>query len=154
MQRLCTMDVMECSSEVSGNHKTINGVTVFYCFPYDVETALRKGLNAICVLADIGQRTIRELHDSDNTKLNVEANEYALMKRRECVEDAHEKLKTNKGWVKPTKHVPITCFFKNNNNSENDENLNNNRHNVFKDDTDVYTKQEKHEVGMTLNGKK
>ena len=101
---------------------------------------MRKGLNAICVLVDIVQRTIRELRESNNAELNVEANEYALMKRRECVEDAHEKLKTNKGWVKPTKHVPITCFFKNNNNSENDENVNDDRHSVFEDDTDFCTK--------------
>ena len=91
---------------------------MFYSFPHDVETVLRKGLNVICVLADIGQRTIRELHDSDNKKLNVETNEYVPMKRRECVEDVDEKLKTNEGWVKPTKHVPTTCFYKNNINSK------------------------------------
>lgn len=75
----------------------MNRRTVFYSFPHDV-TMLRKGLNMICVLADIGQRTIREVCDSDNTKLNVEANEYAPIKRRECLEDTDEKLKTNEGY--------------------------------------------------------
>ena len=70
---------------------------MFYSFPYDVEKVLRKGLNAICVLADIGQSTIRELHDSDNKKFNVEANEHVTMKRTECVEGTYEKLKKNEG---------------------------------------------------------
>ena len=84
------MDVMEHSSELSECCKKINGTTVFYSFPCDVETVLRIGLNEICVLADIGQRTIKELSDSDNTKLNVEVNDYVPMKRRKCVEDTDE----------------------------------------------------------------
>ena len=112
------MDAMEHSSEVSGYCKQINGTTVFYSFPHDVEKVLRKGLNAICALADIGQKTIRKSHDSDNAKLNAESNEHAPRKCRKRVEDADRKLKTNEGWVKSTKHVPITCFFKNNKNSE------------------------------------
>ena len=119
-----------------------------------METVLRKGLNKICVLADIGQRTIRGLHDSDNAKLNAESNDYIPMKRRECVKNVDEKLKTNEGWVKPTKYFPIACFFKNNNNnSKNDENFNNNRHSVFTDDTDAFTKQEEHKAEIALNEK-
>ena len=76
------------------------------------------------------------------------------MKHRKCVEDTDGKLKTNEGWAKPTKHVPITCFFKNNNNSKNDKNVNNNRHSVFTDGTDVCTKQEECEVEIALSGKK
>ena len=87
------MDIMEHSSEASGHHKEINGTTVFYSVPHDVETVLRKGLNAICILADIGQRTIIELHNSDNTNLNVEANECVPMKRKKYVEDTDEKTK-------------------------------------------------------------
>ena len=71
---------------------------------YDVETVLRKVLNTIYALAEIGQR------DSDNAKLNAEAHECVPMKCGKCVEDTDGGLKTNEGWVKPTKHIPMTYF--------------------------------------------
>ena len=112
------MNVMACSSEVSGCCKQINGTTVFYYFPRDPETLLIKGLNVICALAEIGQWSISKLHDSDNEKLSTEAHENAPMKCRKCVEDTDGGLKTDEGWSKPTKCIPITCFCKNNNNSK------------------------------------
>ena len=76
------MNVMACSSEVSGYCKKINGATVFYYFPHDEETVLRKGLDVICALDDIGPRSISKSHDSDNTKLNSESHEHVPMKCR------------------------------------------------------------------------
>ena len=111
------MSVMAYRSEASGHHKQINGTTFFYSFPHDVETVLRKGLNAIHVLADIDQRSTSKLCDSDNAKLNAEVHECVPMECRKCVEDTDEGLKTNEGWMNPTKHAPMTCFCKNNNNS-------------------------------------
>ena len=50
------------------------------------------------------------------------------------------KYKINEGWRKPSKFVPITCFYKNQNNkvkNNNNNNVKNNRHNVFSDDVDI-----------------
>ena len=66
--------------EVSGCHKQINDATVLYSFPHDVETVLRKALNAIHALAEVGQRSIRKLCDINNGKLNAEANECVPMR--------------------------------------------------------------------------
>ena len=104
------MDVMVCISEVKVHCEQINGTTIFYSFPHDIEVVLRKGLNAICALSDIGQQSISKSHDIDNAKLNAEAHEHASMKCRKCFEDEDGGLKTNAGWVKPTKYVPTTCF--------------------------------------------
>ena len=49
------MNAMIRSSEVIGYFKQINGATMFYSFPHDIETALIKGMNAIYTLAEIGQ---------------------------------------------------------------------------------------------------
>ena len=86
-----------------------------YSFLNDVETVLGKGLNVIFALAQIDQRSLSKLDDSDNAKLNATANECAPMKCRKCVEDACAGLKKNEGWVKPAKYVPTKCFYKNRN---------------------------------------
>ena len=62
---------MTCSSEVSGHYEQSNGITALYSFPCDVETALQKGMNTICALAEIGQRSIRNLCISNNATLNA-----------------------------------------------------------------------------------
>ena len=89
----------------------------------------------ICALAGIGQRFNSKLHDSDKETLNAEAHEHVSMKCIKCVEDTDGGLKTNEFWVKPTKCIPITCFCKNNTNSKKNKNVNNDRHNIFTDDT-------------------
>ena len=40
------------------------------------------------------------------------------MKCRRYVEDADRGSKKNEGWLNPAKHVPTTCFYKNNNKSK------------------------------------
>ena len=49
------MNTMTYSSEASGYHKKTNVTIVFYSLTHDVETSLRKGMNAIFTLAEIGQ---------------------------------------------------------------------------------------------------
>ena len=66
---------MPHSSEVSGHYKQMNGITMFYSFPNDVEIVLWKGLNAICTLAEIGQCSISNLCDIDDARLNATAHE-------------------------------------------------------------------------------
>ena len=39
------------------------------------------------------------------------------MKFGNFVEDTDGRLKTNEGWLKPTNHVTVTYFYKNNNES-------------------------------------
>ena len=84
------MDAMEYSSEVSRHYKKNNGTHVFYSFTHDVETLLRKGLNVIHALADIGQRFVSKSQDSNNATLNTEAHEHVLMKCRKCVKTQME----------------------------------------------------------------
>ena len=48
------MKVMAHRSEASGYYKQINCTTVFFSFTHNVETVLRKGLNEIYALAEIG----------------------------------------------------------------------------------------------------
>ena len=48
------MNVITCNSEVSGHYKQIDGPNAFYSFPRDLETLLRKGMNSIHALAEIG----------------------------------------------------------------------------------------------------
>ena len=98
-------------------------------------------MNAICALAEVEQQPISKSHDRKNGKLNAEANEHVLTKCKKCVEDADGRLKTNADWVQPTKHIPITCLYKNNKENMKHENVNNNRHNVFIDDTEIDVEQ-------------
>ena len=70
-QRVHSMSVTAHKSEVSGCCKQINGATMFYSFPHDMETVLRKGLNAICAFSQIGQRSISKSCDSNNGKLMI-----------------------------------------------------------------------------------
>ena len=104
-------------------------------------------------MAEVGQRPISELCDSDDAKLNAEAHECAPMKCRKCVEDADRGLKTNEVWATPTKHVPATCFYKNNNKSSKNNNVNNNRNNIFTDDTEIDVEQEEDTVKILTNEK-
>ena len=68
------MSAMTCSNEVRGYYKQTNGTTVFYYFPHGVETSLRKGMNLICMLAEIGQCSMINLNNSnDTTILNATA---------------------------------------------------------------------------------
>ena len=139
-----TMNVMPYRSEVSGYYKQINGTTVLYSFPHDVETVLRKGFNAIYELADIGQRSISKLCDSDNAKLNAEAHEYVPMKCRNCVEDT-DGIKDKWRLDNPIKHVSI-IFFTITTTKVKNRNVNNNRHTVFTDDAEIDANQEEDAV--------
>ena len=65
------MNVIAHRSELSGYYMQINVTTVFYSFPRDAKTSLRKGLNAICELGEIGQCFISKARDSDHEKLNT-----------------------------------------------------------------------------------
>ena len=58
-------------SEVSGHYEQTNGTTVFYSFPCDAETALQKGMITICALAEIGQRSISDSQNVNDTILNA-----------------------------------------------------------------------------------
>ena len=75
------------------------------------------------------------------------------MKCRKCVEDVDRGLKTNEVWATPTKHVPTTCFYKNNNKSSKNNNVNNNRNNIFTDDTEIDVEQEEDRVKILTNEK-
>ena len=57
------------------------------------------------------------------------------------MDDTDATLKTNSGWLKPTKHVPITHFYKNNEETNKNENVNDNRHDIFTDDTEIDEEQ-------------
>ena len=91
------MNVITHSIEVSGFYKQINCTTVFYSFLYDVETLSRKGMNAIYSLVEIGQRSIRNLCDSDHAKSNATAHEQIPMKYRKRVENTDGESKKNEG---------------------------------------------------------
>ena len=75
------------------------------------------------------------------------------MKCRKCVEDIDGGLKTNEVWLRPTKHVPITYFYKNNNKSRKNNKFNNNRYNIFTDETGIYAEQEENAVKIRMNEK-
>ena len=70
------MNVIVYSSEASGYYKQINGATVLYSFPHDIETALTKGINAIHALSEIGQWSISNACNNNDATLNATANEY------------------------------------------------------------------------------
>ena len=110
------MNEMVRSSEVSGYFKQENGATVFYSFPHDIETALIKGINAIYALAETGQRSTNSVHNDNHTTLNATANEHMTMQCNKSGGSTEVKYKINEGWRKPTKFVPKTCFYKNQNN--------------------------------------
>ena len=52
------------------------------------------------------------------------------------LEDTYGRLQTSSGWVKPTKCVPITFFYKNNKENMKNEKVNNTRCNFFTDDAE------------------
>ena len=110
------MNTMVLRSEVSGYFKQTNGETVFYSFLHDIETALIKGINAIYVLAKIGKRSINSACDNTYTTLNVTANECAPTQCEKSGENTEGKPKKNEGWIKTTKCVPMSCFYKKQNN--------------------------------------
>ena len=70
------MNAMVQSSEASGCCKQINGATVFYYFPHDIETALIKVMNEIYELAEIVQRSISNAFNNNNTTLNDTVNDH------------------------------------------------------------------------------
>ena len=132
---------MARSSEVSGYFKQINRTTLFYYFPHDAETVLRKGLNAIYALDEIGQWSISNSHDSDDAKLNATAHEKVPMKCKKRVQNTDGGSNKNEGWVNSEKYIPIKYFCKNNNKSRENNNLNTNRHNIFTDDAEIDVEQ-------------
>ena len=69
-------NVSDSISRVSGCNELIKGTTVFYSFPYDVETALMKGQIVMCANSEIGQHFIDNLHDSNNIILNAAEKEH------------------------------------------------------------------------------
>ena len=69
------MNAITRSSEVSGYCEQINGTTMFYSFPCDLETALQKVMNATHALAEIGQWSISNLCNSNNATFNATATE-------------------------------------------------------------------------------
>ena len=73
------------------------------------------------------------------------------MKCKKWVEDVDGRLKTNAGWVKQTKHVPIACFYKNNKENMKNEKVNNNRHNIFTDDAEIDAEQKEDAGKMLMN---
>ena len=70
------MNVSDSESEIISYWKIIKGTTVFYSFPYDVETALIKAQKATNTMAEIGQRCINNLHDRNNITLNTTAKDH------------------------------------------------------------------------------
>ena len=64
------MNAIMCSSEVSDYYEQINGTTVFYSFLPDAEISLRKGMNSIYTLAEIGQQSTSNSYNSDDAMLN------------------------------------------------------------------------------------
>ena len=61
---------------------------------------------------------------------------------RKNTENEEGGLKENEGWTKPTKCVPIACFYKKNESNENDNNSDN-RYDVFAEEMEL--ENEKHE---------
>ena len=139
-------NVMEHVSEVSIYYKKINGTTVLCSFLHDAETVSRKVLNSICELDEIGQWSISNLCNSDETKLNDTAQECVPMKFRKSVEHVDGESKRNEGWANPENCVPETWFYKNNNKIRKNNNVNNIRCNIFVDDTEIDAEQEEDTV--------
>ena len=50
-------------------------------------------------------------------------------------------MSKNEGWIKPEKHIPIACFCKKNKSNENN-NFNNNRYEIFTDDVELDAEHE------------
>ena len=65
------------------------------------------------------------------------------MKCKKCVEATDGGLKTNEGWAKPTKHAPTTCIHKNNNKSRENNNVNNDRCDIFAHDAEIDAEQKR-----------
>ena len=107
---------------------------MFYSFPHDTETALIKGMNAIYALAQIGQRSTNDAGNNNYTVLNATANECMPTQCEKRGENTEGKAKSNEVWRKPTKCVPMACFYKQKHNKDRknkNNNINNNRHNVL-----------------------
>ena len=75
------------------------------------------------------------------------------MKCKTFVKDTDGGLKKKEGWVKPEKCVPTTCFYKNNNKSRKNNNVNTNRHNIFTDGAEIDAEQEEDEVIIIIKEK-
>ena len=58
-------------SELSGYCELIKGITVFYLVPHDVEKSLIKGQNEMHAMAEIIQRCINNLRDSNNATFST-----------------------------------------------------------------------------------
>ena len=89
----------------------------------------------ICALAEVGQRSTNNACNDNHTTLNATANECTptqCAKRRENTEGETKKNEVEK----TAKHVPITCFYKKNNN------VSNNRCNVFTIDMEIDSEYE------------
>ena len=67
------------------------------------------------------------------------------------MKDTDRRLKTNASLVKPTKHDHITCFYKNNKENMKNENVNNNKHNIFTDDAEIDAEQKENVGKMLMN---
>ena len=97
------MNAMVRSSEVSGYFKQVNSATVFYSFPHDIETALIKGMNVICTLAEIGQLSINNECNNNDATLNAAANECAPAQSRKRGKMQKKKQRGLKSvWNHPT----------------------------------------------------
>ena len=75
------MNVLNSISEVSEYHKLIKVITVFYLIPCDGETSLIKGQNVTRAMAEIGQRHINNVCDSNDATLNATEKEHKPKKR-------------------------------------------------------------------------
>ena len=66
------MNAMTNSSELSVYNNKINSATIFYSFLHDAETALRKVINKIFMMAEIGQRSMTNFqNNNDSTMLKA-----------------------------------------------------------------------------------
>ena len=135
------MNAMARRSEVNGGYfKKMNGATVFYSFPHDIEIALIKGMNAIHALTEIGQWSTKKAYNNYFARLNATAKEFIPIQCNKRGENTEVKAKSNEVWRKPMKCVPTTCFYKQKNNKvrkSNNNNINNNRKNVLIKDVKI-----------------
>ena len=122
----------------------------FYTLFVRAETALKKGTSAICTLAEIGQRFIINLCNSNDATFNAKAKECTPKHCGKSDENTERGMKDNKGWTKPTKHAPITCFYKKHDKSNENDKNNDNRCDVFTEDMEFENEKYEEELAKII----